>query len=206
MLVGGGRDERHEGGSDLGELAEGGDLSADALFVRMYDMLRREAGRQLASQRKDHTLWATGLVHDVYLKLCSRTGFSWQSKRHFLRVAALAMKSILVDHARAKGRKKRTAGGKRVLLDDVLDAFEEKFNGDAVIRMLDLSAALERFAEQDPRAAEVVHLKFFLQLPVKEISGVVGVPIRSVERDWQYARAWLGKELGQGFDDDGPVA
>jgi RNA polymerase sigma-70 factor (ECF subfamily) len=160
------------------------------LFKLVYEDLRRSAKRAMRSQPPWHTLQTTALVGEAYLKLFRGKRGRWRDRRHFLAAAARAMRCILVDHARSHRRAKRHAPGKRVLLDDVL----EQFAADE-LDLSDLDEALDELAREDPRAAQIVELRFFAQISMDEIAAVLGMGKRSVERDWTYARAWLHERL-----------
>ena len=165
--------------------------AAEVLFAELYMQLRRLAALQMGRQSPGHTLQTTALVNEAYLKLGERA--DWNSKAHFMAAAARAMRSILVDHARTKGRRKRRAEGVRVPLDAVLEAYEgEAFKIDA------LDAALERLAgrgEKGRQAARVVELRFFCGLPIDEIAELMDIARRSVDRAWALAKATLKSEL-----------
>ena len=162
----------------------------ERLLELVYAELRQIAGRLLAGERAGHTLQPTALVHEAYLKLIDQTRMDYQDRTHFLRFAARAMRRLLIDHARKAGAEKRGGAWNRVTLDEGLaaeatDAYE----------VLDLDRALERFAEMDPRAAQVVELKVFGGLTVAEIADALEVSRRTVDGDWAMARMWLGREL-----------
>jgi RNA polymerase sigma factor (TIGR02999 family) len=140
-------------------------------------------------------MWATDLVQESYVKVFGDPSRQWAGRKHFFAVAALAMKSILIDHARSRGRKKRSAEGGRKPLDDLLDEYESRFV-DRTVSILDLDEKLHQLKLHDRRAWEVVHLRYFAGLPMQRISEVMGVPKRTVERLWRYAQSWLLSELG----------
>lgn len=168
-----------------------GDASAGERCAEMvYDELRRMAKRHMRGQPRDHTLQASALVNEAYLKLFRGVPHGFRDRSHFLAVASHAMRSLLVDHARGKARRKRRAEGDRLPLDSLVDAFEE--------RSSDLDAlddALERLAERDERMVRVVELRFFLGATASETADILGCSQRTVERDWNAARLWLRKEL-----------
>jgi RNA polymerase sigma factor (TIGR02999 family) len=167
-----------------------GDAAAEAeLFRLVYDELHRQAAAWMRRQPRGHTLQATALVHETYLKV-ARRDVAWNGRGHFFAVAARAMRSILVDHARGKRRAKRGAGRTRVPLDAVLVAFEDR-----ALDILALDEAICELAEFDPQAARVVELKFFGGLTAQEVAEQIGVATRTVERDWETARAWLAERL-----------
>lgn len=168
----------------------GGQPGAEAALLALaYDELRMIAGALFKGERADHTLQPTALVHDAFVKLVRGREINWQSKAHFVAVAAKAMRQVLIDHARAKRAQKRS-GKDQVTLSGVLleDAPAEH---DA----LDIHHQLERLAAVDPRQARVVEMRFFAGMASREIGLVLGVSERTVELDWRMARAWLRREL-----------
>lgn len=171
--------------------AERGDL--DRLMALVYQELRGLADRTMRAQRINHTLQATALTHEVYLKLHHRAAAPWQSRGHFLAVAARAMRQILVDHERARGTQKRGGGLERLPLADVAAVSPRP-----QLDLIALDGALDRLARHDPRKARVVELLYFGGMTAAEVAGVLEVTSRTVERDWHYARAWLLRELDRG--------
>jgi RNA polymerase sigma factor (TIGR02999 family) len=173
--------------------ADGGeDVEMDALLPLVYDQLKAIAARKMATERPDHTLSATALVHEAYLKLVGLQRLAWSSKAHFYVAAAESMRRILVDHARAKGTAKR-GGGCRILPLDVVDLATREDPPEIVA----IEEALSRLEEEEPRLAEVVKLRFFAGLDVSDIAPMLGLAERTVRRDWYLARAWLGRELSK---------
>jgi RNA polymerase sigma-70 factor (ECF subfamily) len=173
------------------KLASENDPNAVAqLLPLVYDELRRLAAHYLASERNDHTLQATALVHEAYVRLIDQTQVAWQDHAHFCGVAARVMRQILVDHARRRGRLKHQAKGKRIPLDEGL-----LVGGQANVDLEQLDEALTQFAALDARSAKVVELRFFGGMQVREIAEVLKVSERSVANDWAYAKAWLYNEL-----------
>jgi RNA polymerase sigma-70 factor (ECF subfamily) len=174
------------------ELREsGGDRDRNAQLVELvYDELRHIAARLLRGERPGHTLQPTALVNEAYLKLVDHTRVQWQDRAHFLCYAARAMRRILIDHARRARADKRGGGWQKVTLDEELGLVEE-----SEFRILALDDALRRFAEQDPRAAQVVELRVFGGLTIEEIAHVLNVSKRTVDGDWSVAKMWLGREL-----------
>jgi RNA polymerase sigma factor (TIGR02999 family) len=178
--------------SDVTRLLEGaaaGDPKAAAdLLPLVYDELRRLAAARLADERPGHTLQATALVHEAYLRLVGGSQpQDWSGRGHFFAAAAEAMRRVLVNRARDKHRLKR-GGGERRRVD--LDALADPV-GAPDVDLLDLDAALGRLAAVNARAAELVKLKFFAGLSLHEAAVALGVPPRSVDRLWAFARAWL---------------
>lgn len=177
----------------LGRLQEGDPHLLDALFPLLYDPLKVMALKQLQGERSDHTLNATALVHEAYLKLVDQKSVSWQNRAHFFAVAAQAMRRILIDYARGRMAEKR--GGGQALVTFNEEAIARTARADELVA---LDSALVRLAELDERQARVVEYKFFGGLKHEEIAHVLGVSIQTVHRDWRFARAWLGRELGYG--------
>ncbi len=161
--------------------------AADDLFLRVYDELHVMAERQMRAQEHGHSLQATALVNEVYLRVFRQ---EWVDREHFLAVAARAMRSVLVDHARAKRRDKRIPGEKRVPLEEMAEAFQARA-GDLVA----LDTALEKLCAFDPQMVRLVELRFFAGLPMEEAAKVLGISPRSAFREWQTARAWLRREI-----------
>lgn len=160
----------------------------DRLLPRVYGELRQIARRQMRDQQ-GHTLVATALVHEAYLKL-GQARLDWQGRAHFFAVAARAMRQIVVDHARKKGAEKRGGGYIRTTLGD--PAFEDGLSAEEVLA---LDEALGRLAELNERLSRVVEMRFFGGMTEQEAAAALGVPKRTLQRDWARARAWLYKEL-----------
>lgn len=170
-----------------------GDRSAfDRLIPLVYGELQRIARRQLRRLRPGETLGTTGLVHEAYIKLVDREQASWQGRNHFFAIAARAMRQILVNHAIAKQTEKRGGGRVPVELDETRIAAPEP-----EARLLALDEALIQLAELDARLPRVVECRFFAGLTEKETAEALGVSLRTVQRDWKAARAWLREELGE---------
>lgn len=171
------------------ENARGGDPAAlNALLSAVYRDLKEIAWRHMQRERPDHTLQPTALVHEAFLRLAPASECEYQDRQHYLRAASLAMRRVLVDHARARNAVKRE-GALRVTLDESIAG------SDSPVDALDLSDALERLAEAEPRCAEVVQLRFFAGLEVTEIAELLGVSVATVKRDWRFAKAWLSHQL-----------
>jgi RNA polymerase sigma factor (TIGR02999 family) len=174
---------------------------ADQLFPVIYGELRRVAGRYLQRERRNHTLQPTALVHEAWLKLQSQRGAEWQGRTHGLALGAQAMRRLLVDHGRHQKREKRGGGARPVSLDELLQVAAT--SEVPVEDLLELEAALARLEEVDPRAAQVVILRFFSGMSHPEVAEHLGVSVRTVEGDWTHARAWLKRALaGQPGDQD----
>jgi RNA polymerase sigma factor (TIGR02999 family) len=152
----------------------------------MYQDLKRLAGYYLKEERAAHTLAATALVHEVYLHLGALQHVDWQDRAHFLSVAVRMMRRILIDHARRGNAQKRTPGP----VTPPLDSLKNKN-----IDVIAVDVALEKLCKQFPRHAKVVELRFFGGLENSEVADVLQTSLRTVEREWQFARAWLQKEI-----------
>lgn len=174
----------------LEKFQPGDHRTADRLFSQVYAELRARAAGYLRRERKSHTLQPTALVHEAYLELVDQKRVDWQGKVHFLAIAATAMRRILVDHARRRGAAKRGGSRHRIALDDNL-AIESHQDAD----LLALEDALIRLTDLDPRQAQMIELRFFGGLSVAEVAKVMGIPKRTVEREWTMVRAWLRREL-----------
>lgn len=174
----------------LGQLTGGNRDVVNALLPLVYDEMRGMAENQLRRERADHTLNATALVHEAYLKLVDQSRVSWQNRAHFLGVAAQAMRRILINYARDRRAKKR--GG-----DFVVTTYNEELIPDEMRadQLIDLDDALNRLQEVSERQATVVEYRFFGGLKHEEIAEVLGISKDSVRRDWRLARAWLSSEL-----------
>jgi RNA polymerase sigma factor (TIGR02999 family) len=169
-----------------------GDQSAfDKLVPLVYQELRLLAQRYLRRERPDHTLQATALVNEAYIRLIDVNRIQWQNRAHFLAVAAQTMRRILVEFARHRGRQKRGGDAVRVTIDDAAVAQEKGAD------LVALSDALSALATFDPRMGQVVELRFFGGLNVQETADVLKVSPETVMRDWRTAKVWLLRELSQ---------
>jgi RNA polymerase sigma factor (TIGR02999 family) len=164
--------------------------SLDELVPLVYRELRAIAHRHLAARAAGATLTTTGLVHEAYLKLARDRDRVWHDRTHFLALAAVAMRQILVDRARARARLKRGGGFAQVTLDDGALAGDDQPEA-----LLALDEALDRLSTLAPRLARVVELRFYGGLAEEEIADVLGVTVRTVQRDWQKARMLLHRAL-----------
>jgi RNA polymerase sigma factor (TIGR02999 family) len=171
---------------------EGDPAALDALLPVVYRELHRQAQHYMRAQPPGHTLQATGLVHEAYLRLVSGKQVGWSGRAHFFGVAAKAMRSILVDHARARNAAKRGGGVAQLTLGDLesSDGFEV-----GEIGVLDLDEAITRLGELDPRKGSLVELRYFGGLSIEETAKVLGISPATVKREWRTARAWLRREL-----------
>ena len=172
---------------------EGGDRDAlNRLMPVVYDELRRAAQAYMRRERTSHTLQASALVNEVYLRLVDLTSVRWQDRAHFFAIAASMMRRVLLDAARARAAQKRGGGDVRITFDeDRIDAAASR----QAAGLIEIDQAIEALSKMDPRKARVVELRFFGGLSVDETAEVLGVSGQSVKRDWRLARAWLLKEL-----------
>lgn len=177
--------------------ARAGDAQAlDQLLPLVYDELRALAGAQLRDERTGHTLGATALVHEAYLRLAERERLEVQDRSHFFAVASQSMRRVLVDHARRRKRIKRGLGKDALPLEAIEDLVGEA----AADELVALDEALTRLAAASPRAAQVVERRFFAGLTLEETAETLGTSLKTVQRDWLVARAWLRKEIGAEID------
>jgi len=183
-------DGSHEITLLLADWSKGNEFALEQLMPLVYDELRRMAKNYMRKQPSGHTFQTTELIHEAYLKLAGRSEQQWQNRAHFFAVAATAMRHILVDYARSKRRDKRGGGRYRVTLAD--DA-ENSYGRSEEILALD--EALRTLEQIDERRSRVVELKFFGGLTVDEITHVLKISPETVKRDWQFAKAWLLREL-----------
>jgi RNA polymerase sigma-70 factor, ECF subfamily len=158
----------------------------DRLLTAIYDDLHRLAQRHMRDERTDHTLQPTALVNEAYLRLIDQRSATWNDRAHFFAVASRVIRRILVDHARADRAAKRGGDRTRIPLVDIDPATEAPDTD-----VLALDEALEELAQIDPQQAQVVEMRFFGGLTVEEAAAVLMISPRSVDRDWQCARAWL---------------
>jgi RNA polymerase sigma factor (TIGR02999 family) len=160
----------------------------------VYDELRDLAGRYMRQERRDHTLQATALVHEAYIRLIDNTRIDWQGKTHFFALAATQMRRILAEHARARKARKRGGGARKVTLDDTA-----AITPNGVVDALALDEALEKLERDSPRQVRIVELRFFGGLSVQETARLLDVSASTVKGDWRVAKAWLARELSPGL-------
>jgi RNA polymerase sigma factor (TIGR02999 family) len=167
---------------------------ANRLLPMVYTQLRAIAQQRMAGERAGHTLQATALVHEAYLRLVGDTEVHWQGRGHFFAAAADAMRKILIDHARRRGTAKR-GGGLRAI-SSVVDLASDENISDALI----VDDLISRLETEDPTAARVVRLRFFAGLSLSDTAKTLGVSEPTVSRKWTYARAWLAGQWETGAD------
>jgi RNA polymerase sigma factor (TIGR02999 family) len=174
----------------LQELQDGDSAAVERLTPLVYDELKRLARSYMRRERPDHTLQATALVNEAYLKLVRGQNSTFESRTHFFSVAAQVMRHVLVDYARSHRSEKRGGAAQRLELSDALAFSESQCD-----ELLALDEALTRLAALSPRQVKVVELRFFSGLSVQEAASVMGVAPRTVDREWSVAQAWLKREL-----------
>ena len=166
-----------------------GSAAASELFPAVYDELRRMAAARIQNEQPGNTLDATGLVHEAYLRLGQ--GQSFESRRHFFGAAAEAMRRILIDRARARKAEKRGGDAVRIELDAGLFTDSEQQDD----RLETLNSAIEKFETVDSNKAELVKLRYFVGLSIKEAAEVIGISTATADRHWKFAKAWLQNEM-----------
>jgi len=186
----------------LSRLREGDADALDRVLPVVYDELKILARAHLRNERPGHTLCATDLVHEAYLRLSQRSELSPRDRGHFFAVAAQSMRRVLIDHARSRGRKKRGSGAVPLSLEHAGALLAD----DGARELLALDESLDRLAQASPRAARVVEHRFFAGLTLEETAASLGVTVRTVQRDWTLARAWLQKEMADADGDGHPSA
>jgi len=170
----------------------GGNMDVlDSLMPLVYEELRRQASRYLRKERAGHTLQTTALIHEAYIKLIDQKSVEWQNRAHFFAIASVAMRRILVDHARERHRSKRGGEAENLPLDEALQISANEKSVDLIA----LDEALNRLAKFDSRQARVVELRYFSGLSNDETAEVLGVSNATVRLDWNLAKAWLKQEI-----------
>ena len=166
---------------------------------QVYDELRRLAANYLRHERPGQTLQATALVHEAFLRLSKEKNPPWKNRTHFLAIAALSMRQILVQRARARNAEKRGGGAEKLALEESVVADRRSPEGEGGgVDVLALDTALEKLAALDPQQAKIVELRYFGGLTVEEVAEALDISPATVKRHWAVARAWLHKELSPG--------
>jgi RNA polymerase sigma factor (TIGR02999 family) len=176
----------------LQQWSDGNRAALDSLTPVVYDELRRLAAIYLSRERSHHTLQATAVVHEAYMKLVDQHSVRWQNRAHFFGIAAQMIRRILVDHARGVRAAKRGGGAVALSLDEALGV-----GGKRDLELEALDDALQALAAVDPQQARVVELRFFTGLSIEETAEVLGISESTVKRDWVSAKAWLFRELSR---------
>jgi RNA polymerase sigma factor (TIGR02999 family) len=177
----------------LGELSRGKKEALGQLMPLLYSELRRLASYHLQRERGNHTLQATALVHEAYLRLVDQKDARWENRSQFMSVASQLMRRILVDYSRGHDAAKRGGGVDKVYLEESVIVVKGR-----VAEVVALDDALKRLAEIDPQQARLVELRFFGGLNIEETASVLGTSPASVKRNWSVAKAWLAREMGTG--------
>jgi RNA polymerase sigma factor (TIGR02999 family) len=175
----------------LKQWSDGDERALDRLTALVYEELRQQAARYLRKERAGHSLQATALINEAFLRLIDVKDVQWQNRAHFFAIAANLMRRILVDHARRRDAEKRGGSQMRLTLDEALAVAKEP-----EVDLLAIDEALDRLAAIDEQQARVVELRFFSGLSVEETAAALGVSPKTVKRDWSVARAWLRREIG----------
>ena len=176
----------------LAEVGRGDDAAAAALFEKVYGELRALAKSYLRRERPDHTLQATALVHEAYLRLVGAENADWESRIHFFNVAAQVMRNILVDHARKHRAEKRGAGDRKLSLDEAVSFYSERD-----LNLVALDDALRELESLHPQQGRIVELRFFGGLKADEVAALLRVSETTVNREWHKAKMWLRSQLVQ---------
>ena len=177
----------------LTAIEQGDAKAADKLLPLVYEELRRLAAKKMSQESPGHTLQATALVHEAYIRLVDSEAQSWRSRTHFFYAAAEAMRRVLIENARRKQRIKHGGGQQRIEIDQAELAIE-KSSEDVIA----LDEALTMLAQKDSIAAELIKLRFFAGLTIDQAGKMLGIPPRTADRYWSYARAWLYREITKG--------
>ena len=176
----------------LASVSAGDESAPGKLLELVYDDLRRLAGAYMQDERKNHTLQATALVHEAYLRMVDWKNVSWENRAQFFAVAAQVMRHVLVDHARTKNAAKREGSQQKLALDEAVSFAEER-----EFDLLALEEALLTLEKLDPRQAKIVELRFFGGLSIEEAAHVLKISTTTVKREWTIAKAWFQRELSQ---------
>ena len=182
----------------LNEMAAGQPGAEDAVIREVYNELKRAAQQHIRRERPNHTLQPSALVNEAYLQVAHQRGVQWASRLHFLAVASHVMRHILVDYARARRARKRGGPQNQITLVENLASSKP-----ASVDVIALHDALERLSRLDERQSRLLELRYFGGLTFKEAAIALNTPLRTLERDWQMARAWLRSELSSKADDAG---
>lgn len=175
-----------------------GDKSAfDKLFPLVHEELRRIAQRQMSHERPGHTLQATALVNEAYLKLAGNEGFEWRDRAHFYAVCAQVMRHVLIDHARAHARDKRGGGAVQVSLNDAIALSAQRAE-----ELVALDEALRSLEHLDPQKGRIVEMRYFGGLSIEETAEVLDISPRTVRREWRRSKAWLYRMISEGVADE----
>lgn len=181
-------------------LTRGEEGAEAALFEVVYSELRQLARSFLQRERSDHTLQSTALIHEAWIRLVDQDRLAWQGRNHFFAVAALAMRRVLIDHARAHTAERRGGGAPRQSLATELGVSLREDSGDVwtQVDLLTLHEGLERLADRSERAARIVEMRFFGGMTEKDVAEVLGIASSTVTLEWKASRAWLSSWMNRG--------
>ncbi|NWF51285.1 MAG: sigma-70 family RNA polymerase sigma factor [Ignavibacteriaceae bacterium] len=174
----------------LEECVNGNKGAVDQLLPHVYNELRRISSKYLRDEFRNHTLQTTELVHEAYLKLVGNQNINWQSRAHFFGIAAQSMRQILVDHARKRKSLKRGEGKSNISLEEVFEVSEK-----ADDQILALDEALKKLESIEERSSKIVELRYFSGLTIEETAEVLNISPATAKRDWNFAKAWLYREI-----------
>ena len=174
----------------LNQINNGDSSAPEQLLPLVYDELRKLASGYLKNERPDHTLQATALVHEAYIRLVDWENVSWENRSHFFAVSAQVMRHILVDHARQKKAEIHGGNLQKLALDEAIS-----FSSSREVDLVDLDDALKELEKLDERQSKIVELRFFAGLTIEETAHALGVSTMTVSRDWNFAKAWLFRRL-----------
>ncbi|MHC4086690.1 MAG: ECF-type sigma factor [Planctomycetota bacterium] len=177
----------------LNAIEQGDEKASEKLLPLVYEELRLLAAQKMAQERPGQTLQATALVHEAYIRLVEGADQNWNSKGHFFKAAAEAMRRILVENARLKKRFKHGGAHKKVDFDEAVLAIEELSDN-----LIALDEALGKLADEDPIKADLVKLRYFTGLTIEQVAGILGISRATADRYWSYTRAWLFHEINKG--------
>lgn len=181
--------DREEVTAILQAINNGSSNAPEQLLPLVYDELRQLAAAYMSKERTDHTLQATALVHDAYIRLVDWENVSWQNRAHFFSVAAGVMRNLLINHAVKRKTQKRDFGQRIELTESI------SFDDSPEIDLVELNAALESLAEIEPRQEKIIEMRFFGGLSIEETAHVLGISSASVKREWAIAKTWLYRRL-----------
>lgn len=174
----------------LARAAKGDDQATGKLLPLVYDDLKRRAGAMMRRENSGHTLSATALVHETFIKLIDQTRVEWQGRAHFFGIASQLMRRVLVDHARARGAVKRAGDQVKVEFDEAIT-----MSAGNDMDVLEIDAVIKKLAEVDAQQAEIVVMRFFGGLSMDEVAEALGLSKRAAEGEWTLIKAWLRREL-----------
>jgi len=174
----------------LNDLSNGNTLVIEQILPLVYDELRKISSKYLSDEYRKHTFQTTELVHEAYIKLIGNQGISWQSRAHFYGIAARTMRQILVDYARKRKSLKRGSGKTDFSLDNT-----QIVAGESDEQILALDEALKKLENVEERSSKIVELRYFSGLTIEETAELLNISAATVKRDWQFAKAWLYREI-----------